>query len=82
MMARTPPTIPAIIGTQCLLEVVLGLISGGGIGAISPGDGRELFFVITVVLPAKQNDFEVDSLWNQKDDGFITKKMMDLCERQ
>jgi hypothetical protein len=51
--------------------VGLGLISGGGIGAISPGDGRELFSVITVVLPAKQNDFEVDSVWNQKDDGFM-----------
>uniref|UniRef100_A0A6N2KGX4 Uncharacterized protein n=1 Tax=Salix viminalis TaxID=40686 RepID=A0A6N2KGX4_SALVM len=69
MIARTPPTTPAIIGSHFLLEVALGLISGIELGVISPVDGRELFAVPPVVFlelgiyevvfidfPAKQND--------------------------
>jgi hypothetical protein len=39
MMRRAPPITPAIIGAKRLLEVVLGLVFGKGLGVFSSGKG-------------------------------------------
>jgi hypothetical protein len=39
MMKRAPPITPAIIGAKRLLEVVLGLVFGKGLGVFSSGKG-------------------------------------------
>jgi hypothetical protein len=43
MMRRAPPITPAIIGAKRLLEVVLGLVFGKGLGVFSSGKGLGVF---------------------------------------
>lgn len=55
-MRRAPPITPAIIGAKRLLEVVLGLVFGKGLGVFSSGKGLGgnvmglRFFTVTLVV--------------------------------